>query len=423
MPIFEIPYGKGYIKANLPDTDSIKVLKPRYLEKVESEEETILSAIENPTGKPTLPELVSQQSIVNIVVDDITRPTPTSRILGPVMEILARTGVKKDNIRIVFALGTHRKLSREEQERLLGTQVVNQYHLIQHDPYENLVEIEEPLNRKNSIEVNKWVAKADLRVLIGVIKPHAFAGYTGGAKSILPGVSGFQAIKSNHSYEFLAHPRASIGVIEGNPVRADMENKAGLLEPNFIVNAVLNKNNEIVAMVAGDMVEAHREGVAILNQMARVRVDSLADVVVAACPFPTDLNLYQASFGATVAKPIVKKGGVIILVAHCPEGLGEKEFADMLTEYGSHQELLHTLSHSDFFKCGQWGVQTWAGILEVASVIIVSEGGIPESYYEKSSVQHTASIEDAWLKAKAILKKKRIDAYILPEAPFTIPVT
>ena len=418
-----IPYSKGYIKVDLPDTDSIKVLEPRYLEKVKSEEETILSAIENPTGKPNLAELVSQESIVNIVVDDITRPTPTSRILGSVMEILVRTGVKKGNIRIVFALGTHRKLSKQEQERLLGSQVFNEYKVTQHNPYQDLVKIEDSKNKENRFEVNKWVAKADLRVLIGVIKPHAFAGYTGGAKSILPGVSGFQAIKINHSYQFLAHPSAFIGVIEGNPVRADMENKARLLEPNFIVNAVLNKNNEIVAMVAGDIVEAHREGVAILDQMARVKVNSLADVVVAACPFPTDLNLYQASFGAMVAKSIVKKGGVIILVAHCPEGLGEKDFADMLTEYNSHQELLNTLSRPDFFKCGQWGVQGWAEILEVASVIMVSEGGIPESYYEKSSVQHVTSLEDAWWKAKAILKKKKIDAYILPEAPFTIPVT
>ena len=379
MPIFKIPYSKGYMKANLPDTDSIKVLKPKYLEKVESEEETILSAIENPTGKPTLPELVSQQSIVNIVVDDITRPTPTSRILGPVLETLARAGVKKDNIRIIFALGTHRKLSKEEQVKLLGNQIFNEYEVMQHNPRQDLVEIEDSKNKENRFEVNKWVAKADLRVLIGVI--------------------------------------------EGNPVRADMENKTRLLQPNFIVNAVLNKNNEIVAMVAGDIIEAHREGVTILDQVVKVKVDSLADVVVAACPFPTGLSLYQASFGATVAKPIVKKGGVIILVAHCPEGLGEKEFVDLLTKFSSHQELLHTLSRPDFFKCGQWGVQGWAEILEVASVIMVSEGGIPESYYEKSSVQHTTSVEDAWWKAKAILKKKRINAYILPEAPFTIPVT
>jgi len=423
MSIIKIPYHKTYLSAKLPAIDNIKVIKPNWPH-VEEQEETIIGeAFNNPIGKPRLASLVDKGTLISIIVDDITRPTPTKKILDPLLEILTKAGARKDNIRIIFALGTHRKLSREEQRRLLGAQILNEYKVLQHNPQENLVRIKDSTDKRNTIEVNKWVAEADLRILIGTIKPHAFAGYTGGAKSILPGVSGFETIKHNHSYEFLSHPSSSIGVIEGNPVREDMEKKAHLLEPNFIINVILNNRNEIVNVVAGDLIRAHRKGVKTLDKMVKVKVGSPADVVLVACPFPTDLDLYQASFGATVARPIVKQGGVIILVAHCPEGLGgEGEFADLITKYNNPEEILKILSNPNFFKCGQWGAQTWAQILQTASIILVSNGGIPLSYYEKISVEHASSIEEAWEMAKRILNKKKIDAYLLPEAPFTIPV-
>jgi len=421
MAYVKIPYHKEYKEVNLPDTDNINIIKPRNLKKVENEKEAIISAIDNPIGKPTLPELINKNSSVSILVDDITRPTPTKKLLGPLLKILGEMGIKKKNIKIIFALGTHRSLSKEEQKRLLGSKILNEYEVLQHNPQEDLTKIEDPIDKEKTIDVNRWVAEADLRVLTGLIKPHAFAGYTGGAKSILPGVSGLETIKGNHSYAFLSHPLSSIGVIEGNPAREDMERKAHLLEPNFIINVILNNRNEIVAVVAGDMIKAHRKGVKTLDKMVKVKVNSPADVVLAACPFPTDLNLYQASFGTTVAKSIVKKGGVIILVAHCGEGLGEGEFVNLITKYPDPEELLGILSDPSFFKCGQWGAQTWAEILQAAHVIIVSNGGIPENYYENSSVERAASIEEAWEKAKKILNKRKLDAYILPEAPFTIP--
>lgn len=422
MPDLEIPYYKGYKQVNLPDTDNIRIIKPKYFKKVENEENAISSAINNPIRKPTLPELISRNSSVSIVVDDITRSTPTKKILRPLLAILAKEGVKKENIKIIFALGAHRKLSKDEERRLLGNEILNEYEVIQHSPQGDLIKVEGPVDEENTIKVNRCVAKANLRVLIGIIKPHAFAGYTGGAKSILPGVSGFEAIKNNHSYEFISHPYSFIGVIKGNPVRKDMEKRAHLLEPSFIINVILNDRNEMIAVVAGDLIKAHRKGVEILDKMVKVKVNSPADVVLAACPFPEDLTLYQASFGATAAKPIVKKGGVIILVAHCPEGLGEKEFTDLITGYTDPQELLDTLSNPNFFERGQWGVQIWAETLETASIIMVSDGGIPASYYENSPVERVSCIEEAWEKAKRILNKKTIDAYILPEAPFTIPV-
>lgn len=421
MGTLRIPYHKAYREVALPDCDNIRVIRPEYSNKAENEERAIFAAIRNPIGKPALHELVTEDSSVSIVADDITRPTPTKKILGPLLSVLVEAGVRKEQIKIIFALGTHRRLDREEERKLLGDEILDEYDVIQHSPRDELVKIEGPVGEGDTIEVNKWVANVSLRVLTGIIKPHAFAGYTGGAKSILPGVSGLHAIRNNHSYEFIAHPSSSVGIIEGNPVRRDMEKRARLLEPNFLLNVILNDGNEIVAVVAGDLIEAHRKGVHIQDEMVKVKVDSPADVVLAACPFPTDLSLYQASFGAIVAKSVVKKGGVIILVAHCPEGLGEKEFADLLTAYANPQELLDALSNPGFFECGQWTVQIWTEILKATSLIIVSDGGIPNSYYESSSIEHATSIEGAWERAKQILKKGTIHAYALPEAPFTIP--
>lgn len=423
MQKISIPYHTEWWEVNLPDEDIVEVINPTYLATEKNEEVTVCEALDNPVGKLPISNLVNKDSKVTIVVDDITRPTPTEKLLRPLLRVLDTSGVETENITIIFALGTHRGLSDAEEKTLLGSQIRNEYRIVQHDIQKKttLIPVTDSLG-KIQIRVNKWVAEADLRILTGIIKPHAFAGYTGGAKSILPGVAGFEVIKNNHSFEFLSHPSSSIGVIEGNPVREDMERKARLLEPNFIINVILNNRNEIIAAVAGDLIKAHRKGVKTLDKMVKVKVSSPADVVLAACPFPTDLDLYQASFGATMAKPIVKRGGVIILVAHCPEGLGgEGEFADLITKYNP-EEILEVLSNPNFFKCGQWGAQGWAQILQTASVIMVSNGGIPLSYYENSPVKHASSIEEGWEEAKRILNKRKVNAYILPEAPFTIPV-
>jgi len=394
---------------------------------VNGEENIVREAIAYPIKKPSLPQLVNEDSKVSIIVDDVTRPTPTKKLLAPLMETLHKSKVKKENVTIIFARGTHRRLTEEEEKDLIGKEIWCEYKVVQHDFKDEaaLIPIKDSLG-KIQLKVNKWAVKADLRILTGFIKPHNIAGYSGGAKSILPGIADLNSIKLNHSYWFLSNSSCTVGGIVGNPAREDMDRKARYLEPIFILNVILNQKNEIVQAVAGDLVEAHRKGIEIFNRFAKIEIDSPTDVVIACCPYPTDLNLYQACFGAAVVvrtqRPILRRGGVIILVAHCPEGLGEGGFPELITIYNQPQELLKALARPGFFKLSQWGAQLWADILNFASVIMVSNGEIPEDYFESSPMRNTPSVEQAWELAKKILNKKKIHGYILPLAPFTLPV-
>ena len=423
----KIPYAKEYWDVNLPEIDEIKVINPVYPGSAGDEEAIICKALSHPIGKVPITQLVSQRSKVAVMVDDVTRPTPSKKLLPPVMEVLHKSQVKPENITIIFARGTHRRLSEDEEKELIGTEMWGTYKVVQHDFEDEaaLVPIKDS-SGKTQIKVNKWAAKADLRILTGFIKPHIIAGYSGGAKSILPGIADLASIKRNHSYRFLSHPACNVGGVDNNPAREDMERRARYLEPVFILNVVLNQKDEVVGAVAGDLVAAHRKGIELFKAMARIELKSRAEVAIVCCPYPTDLNLYQACFGAAVVvrteRPILRRGGVIILVAHCPEGLGEGSFPELVTTYNQPQELLKALAQPGFHKLGQWGAQLWADILNFASVIMVSNGGIPEDYYSNSPMSHASSVEEAWDEAKRILNRKKVHGYILPQAPFTLPI-
>lgn len=429
MAIFQVPYSTGELKVSLPDSDDINVLVPKIDDVAATEEEVkvIETALDNPIEKAPLETLVSSASKVSIIVDDATRPTPTKMILPLLLKRLYAANVKKENITIVFALGSHRSLTAEEQIMLLGHDIWRDYRVVQHDcrDEKNLRTVSDPAGQ-TVMKVNKWVAEADLKILTGFIKPHRIAGYNGGAKSILPGVADLDTIISNHSYANLSHPMCGIGIADGNPARRQMEEKARHLEPLFIINVVLDLEKNVIGAFAGDLVRAHRKGVELVDSLAKIEVESQADVVIACCPYPTDANLYQATYGATVAfktkRPILRKGGVIILVADCPEGIGTEDFGQLISHHRDPQELLDVISKPGFAQVGQWAGQDWGELLTYASLIIVSHGGIPKDFYERNPVDHAESVEEAWEQARTLLGKERIRGYILPQAPYSIPV-
>ena len=427
MTTIKVPYHKEYREFCIPDSDKVEIVKPNYdkydQKKDVSEEEIISTALANPIDKPRLSEMVDSDSKVAIIVDDNTRPTPTSRILPHILNILEDAGTRDANVTIIFARGTHRELSEKEEKELLGKRVWKKYRVIQHDSSNEDQLIQLPNSNKKA---NKWAVEADLRILTGFIKSHDIAGYSGGAKSILPGIADFDTILSNHSYTNLSDSSTGIGIIEGNPCREEMEDMARELEPNFIINVVLNRDDAVIRAAAGDVISAHREGVKLYNEIAMVKVESPGDMVMACCPYPTDSNLYQAMYGGAVAvkvsKPILKRDGVIMLVAHCPEGLGDESFSELIMKHRQPDKILKTLSEQDSTKLGQWGVQLWADMLNYASIILVSEGGIPEEYFEKTPMKHTSSLEEAWKIGKELIGKKNVDGYVLPRAPLTLPL-
>lgn len=427
MPTIRVPYHKEYREFPVPDNDKVEIVKPNHEKydesRNQSEEEIISNALFHPISKPKLPKLVDSNSEVAIIVDDQTRPTPTSTILPPILDILKGAGVKDKNITIIFARGTHRQLTEKEEIELLGEKIWRRYRVIQHNSKKDDDLVQVPNSQKKA---NKWAVQADLRISTGFIKSHDIAGYSGGAKSILPGIADFDTILSNHSYPNLSDSSTGIGILEGNPCREEMENMARKLEPYFILNVILDRDNKVIQAAAGDVISAHRKGVELYNEVAMVKVDSPGDMVMPCCPYPTDSNLYQAIYGAAVtvkvADPILKPNGVIILVAHCPEGLGDESFSKLIMEHQKPDEILKTLSKQDSTQLGQWGGQLWADLLNYATIIMVSEGGIPEEYFEKTPMKHASSLQEAWQMGKEKIGKNSVSGYILPRAPLTLPL-
>ena len=308
-----------------------------------TEQQVIRRALEAPVGMARLSQLVRPGQRVAVVVSDITRPCPTARLLPPVLDELHSGGVTREGIRVVFALGSHRCLTTDEQVKLVGEQVFEQVRCgdMGTGPFTELGQT----RRGTPVQVFQPVAEADWRVYVGNIEYHYFAGYTGGAKALLPGVCSHESIRANHSW--MVQDSAAAGRIEGNPVREDLEEAARLAGPAFLLNVVLDGERRIVKAVSGDVTLAHRQGCRKVDDLYRVPLARRADVVLASSGgWPKDINLYQAHKALENAALAARDGGIIILVAECSEGIGHPLFAEWLTCGEPPEELLRRIKEN-----------------------------------------------------------------------------
>jgi nickel-dependent lactate racemase len=304
------------------------------------EDELVRRALAAPHGMARLIRLVQPGQKVAIVVSDVTRPCPTSKLLPPLLSELAEAGVDEGDIRIIFALGSHRCLSPEEQTRLVGEEVFGQVCCgdIGPGPF---VEVGRT-SRGTPVQVFRPVVEADLRVYVANIDYHYFAGYTGGAKALLPGVCSLETIRANHSW--MVQDSAAAGRIEGNPVREDIEEAAAFVGPSFLLNVVLDAQHRVVEAVAGDVTLAHRQGCRKVDELYRVPLTERADIVLASAGgWPKDIDLYQAHKALENAAHAVRVEGIVILLAECPEGIGHPRFAEWLTCGDPPDELLQRI--------------------------------------------------------------------------------
>ncbi len=417
-------YGKEKLAVDLPEQNLIGVIEPREVDVPQDETAVIQDALRGPIGLPPLEELALPGQKVAIVVDDNTRPTPTARMLPLILAELQQAGVRDEDITIVFANGAHRQQTREEQTQLVGAEAIARYRVCDHNCHDrSQLSYMGATASGTPVHVNHFVAEADLRILTGLIKPHCQAGYSGGGKAILPGVSSIETIIADHNYEAIIHPRAIFGVIDGNPMRRAIEEAAHLLAPCFILNVILNRDKHIIGAVAGDMIKAHRVGVQKLDWFVRVPVPEVADIIVAGCSHPTSVNMYQAANAATVCtrliRPIVKRGGVIIVAAPCPEGIGDGPFYQLVREAATAQEVIDKVAQPGFFMHDQWEAQLWATVLTYCQVYFVTDGITADRVREMKAAPYP-SVAGA---LQAALSEQGSDARILvvPDAPYTIP--
>lgn len=331
-------------------------------------EAEVRRALADPIGSPRLKEIVHPGETVAIVTSDITRPMPTYKVMPALLDELYAAGIRKEDITLVFALGSHRKQTPEEQRRLAGERAYAEIRCVDSDP-DDCVSFG-TTSRGTPVEITRVVAEADRRICLGNIEYHYFAGYSGGAKAVMPGCSTRAAIQANHSRMIL--PEAKAGALETNPLRLDIEEAGDMLGIDFIVNVVLSEHKEILRAVAGDVTKAHREGCKFLDTLYRKELRQPADIVlVSQGGAPKDLNLYQTQKALDNAKHAVRDGGVIILIGSCKEGLGEKTFEEWMTTAPTAHSLIERIERE--FKLGGHKAAAIAMVLERAEVDLVSE--------------------------------------------------
>lgn len=365
---FELGFGAGVQKLTVPDENLIGVLLPNPVEVSLTGEAEVRRALENPIGTPRLGDIVHPGETVAIVTSDITRPMPSSVALPPVLEELYAAGIRKEDVTVVFGLGSHRKQTPEEQKKLVGERVYSEVRCVDGDPADcvrfGLT------SRGTEVDIVRTVAEADRRICLGNIEYHYFAGYSGGAKAIMPGVSTRAAIQNNHSR--MVEETAAAGKLDGNPVREDIEEAARMVGVDFLLNVVLDEHKKIVFAVAGDLVKAHRAGCQYLDRLYAKKIYERVDVVVVSQGgAPKDINLYQTQKALDNAKHAVKDGGVIVLVGSCKEGLGEKVFEEWMTKSPSPQSMIERIGRD--FQLGGHKAAAIAMVLEHADIYLVSE--------------------------------------------------
>lgn len=362
----ELGFGQGTQPLEVPDQNVMGVLEPNPVPTGLTGTVEVARALAEPIGAPLLRQVVRPGETVAIVTSDITRPCPTAKILPPVLAELEAGGIRREDITLVFALGSHRPHTEEEMRRLAGPDYDTLRCL---DSVGDFVHMGDT-RRGTPVDIFRPVAEADRRICLGNIEYHYFAGYSGGAKAIMPGVSTRAAIQANHTMMVL--PEACAGRLEGNPLREDIEEAAAICGVDYLVNVVLDAHKEIVKAVAGDVTTAHRAGCRFLDGLYQVSIPHRADIVVVSQGgAPKDLNLYQTQKALDNAKHAVRPGGIVILMGSCKEGLGEATFGRWIQEAQKPSDLTDRVRQH--FELGGHKAAAIAMVLASAEVYLVSE--------------------------------------------------
>jgi nickel-dependent lactate racemase len=392
-----IPYGDGELSFTLPAANLMDVVRPGCGPGEESPPPTAPSAADEmaevrralaePIGTPCLSELAAAARSAAIVVSDVTRPCPSYRFLPALLGELAP--LAPADVTILFALGGHRPHTREEQVRLVGEEVAaSGVRLLDLDAAACV-----PVgvtSRGTRLEVYEPYLEADLRICTGNIEYHYVAGFSGGAKAVVPGLCSSAAIRDNH--RMMLEPGARAGVGEGNPVRDDIDEAGGMIGIDFILNVLLGEDKRIFHAVAGHYLEAHRAGVAAYDRRCDLRIPRAADVVVASPGgMPKDINLYQAQKTLDNVAGAVRDGGVVVLVARCHEGFGNAVFQEWMRGMGAPRVLIRRIQEE--FVLGGHKAAAVAGLLERAEVYLVSE--FPDDVVRSMCMTPFASVDAA----------------------------
>ena len=408
MKTVAFPYGKGKVNYTFEDdvlqavlTSQMGEYKPAC-----SQEQLVENAMNAPVGTPGLRELAKGKKNIVIIASDHTRPVPSKLIIPPMLRQI-REGNPHADITILIATGCHRGTTKAELVDKFGAEIVEKENIYVHDcdEREKLVNIG-TLPSGGDCEINTIAMNADLLLAEGFIEPHFFAGFSGARKSVLPGVAGRTTVLANHCSEFIDHPKARTGILEGNPIHEDMLWAARTAKLAYIVNVVLNEDKEVIYAAAGAPEQAHAEGVRFRSGLCGVNAVPADEVITTNGGYPLDQNVYQAVKGMTAAEATVKEGGVIIMLAKSNDGIGGDHFYHQLAdEPDIHKtmELFRSRSRKETVP-DQWQTQIMLRVLMRAGVIYISD--MDDAAVKEMHMTPAHSIEEAMRLAEQMLGRK-----------------
>lgn len=372
--VVSVPYGDAVQKAFIPDSICVQTVDPPCKPVTVPAEDMIAKALDHPIGTKCLEDMVNPDQNIVIVVNDHTRPGPNAEIVRALIERLERGGVSDSHIAFLIATGTHRASTEKELIKILGENYYRRIRIIMHDcrDKKNLVYLGKTVYDM-PVWVNRAVMESDFVITTGLIAPHHSAGFSGGRKSILPGVAGLETLRQHHSLPIRPFEPA-MGFFEGNPFHIAALAAAKLVHVRFMINAVQDIHKQNVAFVAGDIEKAHKAGVEICREISTIQFDGLGDVVIASPGgTPRDCNLYQAQKALSVAETVAKKGDCsMILCARAEDGYGEGLFRQWMEEADTPEEVIERYK-AEGFNVGNNKAFMFARALTKGRVIIVSE--------------------------------------------------
>ena len=410
MPEVKFPYGRETLSLNIPDDRYAGTLVSRMHDYVAPKrpEELVKDAMADPIGTPRLSVMAEGRKKVVLIASDHTRPVP-SKCIVPQMLAEIREGSPDADITILISTGCHRETTKEELVNKFGPEIVANEKIVIHDcdDVANLVCLGK-LPSGGELIINRLAAEADLLVAEGFIEPHFFAGFSGGRKSILPGIASRKTVIYNHNGQFIDSPRARTGIVDGNPIHNDMLYAARAARLAYVVNVVINADKQAIFAVAGDVDLAHRVGREFLASQCQVPVTPSDIVITTNGGYPLDQNIYQAVKGMTAAEATVREGGVIIMLARSNDGHGGRVFYETFRDEKNLQRMMKKFIETppDETIIDQWESQIFARILMRATVVYVSDA--PDDMVTDMHMIPAHSLEEALRKADEILAARGV---------------
>lgn len=411
-------YGDGVLPVEIPSSRAT-VIEPRQVDGLVDEADAFRQAVRQPIAARPLRTIVASHERVAVAIPDITRPMPSDRLLGWLVEELAH--VPDDRWTIVSGTGSHRVNTDDELLRMVGPEITRRLRIVNHSSHDpGSVVLAGRSDDGQPVYLNREWVEADRRIVLGFIEPHFMAGFSGGYKGVFPALADIDAIMRYHRADVIGDPRSTWGRLEDNPTQEIVRANGSLIPVDFCVNVTLNRRRAITGFFCGEVLEAHRAGCETVRHVAMVGCEQPFPVVVTTnAGYPLDQNLYQAVKGMSAAAQIVAPGGLILAAARCNEGFpAHGHFRELMTGHASPAAVLDTITAPGFSLYDQWEAQLLALILLKARVGLFSE--MPP---DEVRAAHLEPVGDMGRRLAAELARIGSDApvAVLPEGPMTIP--